>query len=196
MLTSIRLQNFRSYKDETFELDTGVNIIVGPNTSGKTNLLEAIELITVGRSHRGPEHETVKFKTQWARLDTNTGAHTRTIKLELLPTGKTKNTFVIDNQSTSRLSGEKTIPAVLFEPNHLQLLIGRPSLRRDYLDDLIEQLKPDYRQVRQNYQRALAQRNNLLKKPLTTINKQIFAWDVRLSQLGGRITKERIENLV
>ncbi|HLB66298.1 MAG TPA: DNA replication and repair protein RecF [Candidatus Saccharimonadales bacterium] len=192
-LVSIRLRNFRTYKDETFELDPGVNIIVGPNTSGKTNLLEALQLITIGKSHRGLGDDVVAFNKPWARLDIDEESNPRTLKIELTADTKARTTFIINKQSSLRLSSSKTIPIVLFEPNHLQLLTGRPQLRRDFLDDLIEQIKPEYKKVRSGYLRTLAQRNNLLKKSTQFINKQIFAWDVRLSDLAGQTVKARSE---
>ncbi len=190
-LTGIRLQNFRSYKDETFELEKGVNIIVGPNTSGKTNLLEAIGLICLGKSHRLKERELVHFNKTWARIDATENSQNRSFKLELLSNEKTRKTFIINNQSFTKMPPAKTLPTVLFEPNHMQLLIGKPQLRRDFLDDLIEQTSPDFGQIRTKYIRVLTQRNNLLKKGLIKAKSQIFPWDVRLSELAGRIAKER-----
>src|SRR5436189_2849207 len=83
MIDTLRLQNFRSYKDNSFEFTPGVNIIVGPNASGKTNLLEAILVIARGSSYRARDAELVKFGKDWARIDAhlNTGA-TRTVKLK------------------------------------------------------------------------------------------------------------------
>jgi DNA replication and repair protein RecF len=61
MITSIRLQNFRSYADESFEFEPGVNIIVGPNASGKTNLLEAVLVLARGTSYRAKDYELIQF---------------------------------------------------------------------------------------------------------------------------------------
>jgi DNA replication and repair protein RecF len=82
------------------------------------------------------------------------------------------------------------VPVVLFEPQHLQLLTGRPDLRRDYLDDLLEQTTPGYSKLRRDYRRTLAQRNSLLKQG-TNASKQLFAWNIRLSELGGQIALQR-----
>ena len=61
MITDLRLQQFRSYADELFELNPGVNIIVGPNASGKTNLLEAILVLALGSSYRAKDSELTMF---------------------------------------------------------------------------------------------------------------------------------------
>jgi DNA replication and repair protein RecF len=81
----------------------------------------------------------------------------------------------------------------MFEPNHLQLLHGSPDGRRNYLDDLLEQLRPGFGQIRRNYRRVLAQRNALLKQGHTRAASQMFAWDVRLSELAGTIVRARTE---
>src|SRR3989338_8041071 len=82
-ISSIRLQNFRSYSDESFEFEEGVNIIVGPNGSGKTNLLEAILVLASGGSYRARDLQLIQFGKPWARLDGQFEKHQRTLKLVL-----------------------------------------------------------------------------------------------------------------
>lgn len=188
MITDLRLQNFRSFKDASFELNGGVNIVVGPNASGKTNLLEAVLVLSRGNSYRARDPELIRFKKPWARIDGHSIGGQRTIKLWRGP--EAGKTYEIDGKPYQRLSQLHTWPVVLFEPNHLQLLAGSPERRRDYLDDLLEQTEPGYGTVRRQYRRALAQRNNLLKQGRAT-DEQLFPWDVRLSQLGGRMARSR-----
>lgn len=190
MITDIRLQNYRSYVDESFELASGVNIIVGPNASGKTNLLEAIQVICQGSSYRGRDIELIRFDQPWARLDTHTETGQRTVKLERIENGA-KKTFEIDKHPLSRIILVRSLPVVLFEPNHSQLLHGAPEARRGFLDDLLEQTVPGFGALRRQYRRALAQRNALLKKQAA--KDQLFAWNVRLSELGGRLAQHRDE---
>lgn len=190
MITDIRLQHFRSYQDRFFELDPGVTIIVGPNASGKTNLLEAILVVARGSSYRARDNELVQFGSSWARLDAQTPGGTRTVKIKLDPPAKV---FEIDDQKLVRLHAPKTIPTVLFEPNHLLLMSGSPELRRTFLDDLIEQSEAGFGPVRRRYRRVLAQRNSLLKKNPKDLREQLFVWNVRLSELGGQIAKRRQE---
>lgn len=189
MLTTIRLQQFRSYDDASFELNEGVNIIVGANASGKTNLLEAVLLIARGNSYRADTAELIQFGNSWARLDADTPTHHRTIKMKT--NDITTRTFEIDEQQLSRLHPSKTLPVVLFEPNHLLLLSGSPELRRSFLDDLIEQTNARFGATRRHYKRVLAQRNALLKKHPHDLSEQLFVWNVRLSELGGQIARER-----
>ncbi|HKR82336.1 MAG TPA: DNA replication/repair protein RecF [Candidatus Saccharimonadales bacterium] len=190
MLTDIRLQHFRSYADTSFELNPGVNIIVGPNASGKTNLLEAILVLAWGKSYRADGVDLVRFGQAWARLDAHTReGQTRTFKLQTEPSFSKK--FEIDDQTMLRLTHAKAIPVVLFEPNHLSLLTGSPELRRSFLDDLIEQTEPGFGAVRRHYKRVLAQRNALLKRGQAT-PEQLFVWNIRLSELGGQVAGRRV----
>lgn len=190
MITDIRLQNYRSYADESFEIAPGVNIIVGPNASGKTNLLEAIQVVCQGASYRGYDKELVRFDQPWARLDVHTETGQRTVKIQNVENHVSRS-FEIDGRIFSRLNLAKTLPVVLFEPNHLQLLHGAPEARRGFLDDLLEQTIPGFGMLRKQYRRTLAQRNALLKKHAA--KEQLFAWDVRLSELGGRLALHRDE---
>src|SRR5690349_6581321 len=118
-IADIRLQHFRSYGDDFYELSPSVNIIVGPNASGKTNLLEALLVLARGNSYRARDAELVQFGAEWARLDAHDEAgNLRTVKLEMV--GETcKKSFEIDEKKFLRLSQPKMLPLVLFEPNHL-----------------------------------------------------------------------------
>jgi len=193
MLAEIRLKQFRSYHDDSFEFSQGVNIIVGPNASGKTNLLEAILVLAKGSSYRVKDADLVQFKAPWARLDTRlvTGAE-RTVKIVLEPLAS--KTYELDSKLYKRLSLQHSLPIVLFEPNHLQMLSGGPERRRNYLDDVLEQTAPGYAALGRQYKRTLAQRNSLLKQNhTTTIKSQMFPWDVRLSQLAGQMVRARTQ---
>jgi DNA replication and repair protein RecF len=191
MITDLRLQNFRSYKDAAFELGPGVNIIVGPNASGKTNLLEAILVLARGSSYRAKDADLIMFTKEWARLDADLPDSKRTLKLQATPDGRIAKAFEIDGQTLSRLSPARTLPIVLFEPNHLLLLNSSPDLRRTFLDDLLEQTLPGFGATRRHYKRVLAQRNALLKKNPRNPAEQLFVWNVRLGELGGQMVRER-----
>jgi DNA replication and repair protein RecF len=190
MITDLRLQHLRSYKDSSFELSPGVNIIVGPNASGKTNLLEAILVLARGSSYRVKDTELIQFDQPWARIDANTkNTGLRTVKLfsDEIP----NKIYELEGKTYKRLSLVQSLPVVLFEPNHLQLLSGGPERRRDYLDDLLEQTTAGYGTTRRQYRRALAQRNALLKQPSASKATAIFPWNIRLSQLAGQIVRAR-----
>ena len=191
MLKKLRIQNFRSYADDTFEFSPGINIIVGSNGSGKTNLLEAVLMITGTKSFRVKEIDTIMYEKSWCRIDSIDNRGARTLKLVRKDHQTTEKVFEINNQPIGRLTQNKKIPVVLFEPNHLLLFHDGPEARRDYLDDLLEYLLPSYQTTRKQYRRTLNQRNRLLKNNPINIKQQIFAWNIRLSDLGEKIAKYR-----
>lgn len=193
MLSSICLQNFRSYQDDSFEFSDGVNIIVGPNASGKSNLLEAVLIVARGVSYRAADVDLIKFEKPWARLDSTLKDSTkRTVKITRSGDKSTKS-YVFDDKPYARLLHQHTLPVVLFEPNNLLLLHGQPDARRLYMDDLLEQLEPGFGAIRKHYRRILSQRNALLKRQPHDIEQQMFVWNVRLSELGGHIASKRAE---
>ncbi|MEJ0072802.1 MAG: DNA replication/repair protein RecF [Candidatus Saccharibacteria bacterium] len=193
MISDLRLQHFRSYDDTSFEFGPGVNIIVGPNGSGKTNLLEALLVLARGSSYRVGDSELVQFDADWFRLDAHLepGDSTRTVKLATTP--KQSKTYELDGRKYFRLTLPHTLPVVLFEPNHLQLLHGAPDVRRNYLDDILEQINPGFVSFRRNYRRVLAQRNALLKRSKQPTTHEFFPWNLRLSELGAVITRSRAD---
>jgi DNA replication and repair protein RecF len=192
MITDLRVQHFRSYKDASFELSSGVNIIVGPNGSGKTNLLEALLVLARGKSYRAKDYDLVNFGKPWARLDCHSElSGQRTVKITVEP--EPDKQYEVEGKNFKRLTMQHTLPVVLFEPNHLQLFSGSSERRRDYLDDLLEQTVPGYGTTRRHYKRALAQRNALLKQGPGVSKAQLFPWDLRLSQLAGVLVRSRSE---
>ncbi len=165
--------------------------MVGPNASGKTNLLEAVLVLARGSSYKARDVELVKFGKPWARLDGFFGSSTRSLKLKII--GETiDKSFILDDKPFKRLSLERTVPVVLFEPNHLQLITRGPRQRREYIDDLLQRTEPGFKSLAGNYSRALAQRNALLKQNPAQARSQLFAWNVRLSELGGKIVSYRL----
>jgi len=193
MISDLRLQQFRSYADASFEFGKGVNIIVGPNGSGKTNLLEAILVSALGSSYRVNDVDLLQFDTNWFRLDARLESEDvlRTVKFTTTP--RQSKTYEINGKTYQRLTMQHTLPVVLFEPNHLQLLHGAPQLRRDFLDDILEQTTPGFTVFRRNYRRTLAQRNALLKRARQPSVQELFPWDLRLSELGATITRARAQ---
>jgi len=168
-----------------------VNIVVGPNASGKTNLLEAILVLCRGSSYRARDIDLVQNDQEWARLDsTDEQNQTRVVKLQKQGE-KIDKTFEIDEQTRKRLNFAQTIPIVLFEPNQLQSITTSPSQRRLFIDDLLSQIDPEYSKQQRNYERVLAQRNALLKQKPQDAAQQLFVWNLRLSEFGAVIANKR-----
>jgi DNA replication and repair protein RecF len=193
IFTDLRVQQYRSYEDASFELGSGVTIVVGPNGAGKTNLLEALMIAAMGRSYRAKDTVLVRKGEEWARIDVHTQDNqTRVTKLQKAPDDKIVKTFVIDEKEYKRFPAAFKQPVVLFEPNNLNLLQGEPSMRREYIDDLIEQYTPGYEKLRTSYRRIVSQRNALLKQG-THGQGQLFAWNIRLCDIASQLVAQRLE---
>ena len=191
MINDLRLQHFRSYTDASFEFGEGVNIIVGPNGSGKTNLLEALLVLCRGKSYRVKDIDLIERDQPWSRLESGSiDSGERVMKLVREPVSKT---FEIKDKKISRLTHANALPAVLFEPNHLMLLHGAPENRRVYLDDILEVVSPAFGGYRRSYKRILQQRNALLKRTKKPTQTELFPWNLRLSELGAVISRARQE---
>lgn len=189
MIKSLRVQNFRSYSDYTTELSEGVNIVVGPNASGKTNLLEAIYVANTGKSFRVKDADLIQTGKDWARIDQETDDGARIWKLDDSKE-RTEKTLEANGEVKKRISRDQKVPTTLFEPSHLRLLTGSPETRRNYLDQLLSQSDAKYADANKKYIRALKQRNSLLKQG-SVKKDDIFVWDVKLSEYGGYINSAR-----
>jgi DNA replication and repair protein RecF len=192
VFTDIRLQNYRSYNDSSFELSNGVTIVVGPNAAGKTNLLEAIMVSALGKSYRAKPNEIVMSGQPWARLDAHTADNSlRTTKIIFTDETTVEKTHEISGKTYKKMSLNVQQPVVLFEPNNLMILQGEPPARREYIDNILEQTSTGYAKIKRDYKRTLAQRNALLKTQ--NPGPKIFVWDIRLSELASQIVEARID---
>jgi DNA replication and repair protein RecF len=166
-LRRLELTDVRSYGRASLEPAAGVTVLVGPNGQGKTNLLEAVHRAATGASHRvagdGPlvriGHELGVIR---CTLETDEGRR-RTLELEV-GTGRRTRTRV-DGQDVRRASeAVGVLRAVLFAPEDVTIVRGDPGERRRFLDDLLAQRRPAFAAARAEYDRALRQRNQLLKQ--------------------------------
>ena len=189
MLQTLELTNIRSYSSGLFEFSDGVNIVVGPNASGKTNLLEAIYMSAQGKSFKSDDGDMIARDNEWGRIDAVCDELQRVVKLKGRPV---KKSFVFDGIDKLRVSPALTIPVVLFEPFDMLLLGGEPERRRNYLDTLLSQTESGYANLLKDYRRALSQRNRLLKDENLQA-EHLFVWDVRLSDIGGKLAETRVD---
>lgn len=188
MLQTLELRNFRSYNSGLFEFAPGVNIIVGPNASGKTNLLEAVHVICVLRGFKAADKDLLATGSEWARLEALTDAGVRVAKFQ--PGSKQ---LEIDGVVKKRLNTQHALPVVVFEPEHMLLLSAEPERRRTYLDGILSLTEPGYHAALLAYRRAVAQRNRLLKTEGSNSERQLFAWDLQLVEKAGQLVAARLE---
>ena len=168
-----------------------MTIITGANGSGKTSLLEAVYLSLQGSSFRGSDGDILQKGGPWWKIDiTLNDQQNRTIKFEPEKATSRKQ-FIIDSKTTARIPQKLKHPVVLFEPEDLRLLHGSPARRRQFIDRFVSQLNPLYGPALRKYERALKQRNNLLKNAYIH-DDQLFAWNVALAEHGAYIIEQRI----
>ena len=188
MLNHLSLQNFRSYPERRFVFSEGVNVIVGKNGVGKTNIIEAIHVLLKGTSFRVSLKDTVQYDKDWMRIDAQTLEHDFSFRFNTIQ--KPLKRLLIDDVITTRAKAE--LPkVVLFEPEFLHILSGSPVRRRDYLNFIAGEWFEDAKPALKRYERVLLQRNNLLKQSegfLTKDSKdQLFVWDIMLAELASKI---------
>ena len=193
---SLWLQNFRSYRDDSIEFTPGVNIIVGPNGSGKTNLLEALYVLSQGASFRVADKDLVRYNASGFRLEGLQEQQRRILAYSPHGPGPTKQ-FSLDGVKKQRLSYQQRVPVVLFEPDELRLLTGSPSRRRVYMDTLLAQLWPEAARLKNQFERALLQRNNILKHSQHTaprvLEDRLFVWNIKLAEYAAGLVARRLE---
>lgn len=190
-LARLRVQNVRTHSDYTLDLSSGVTLITGKNGSGKTSLLEALYISLQGTSFKTSDGDVLQYDKDWWRIDVLFQNETkRAVKYDPSRVSGKKQ-FVVDEKTAYRLSPKHKYPVVLFEPDDLRLLHGSPSRRRQFIDRFISQLEPVYGTILRKYERALKQRNNLLKQPGVT-SDDLFVWNMSLSEYGATIIEQRI----
>jgi len=190
-VTSLHVKHIRSHTEYTIQFAPEVTIITGANGSGKTSLLEAVYLSLQGSSFRGSDADLLQKGGPWWKIDiTLNDQQNRTIKFEPEKVTSRKQ-FIIDSKTTARIPQKQKHPVVLFEPEDLRLLHGSPARRRQFIDRFISQLNPLYGPSLRKYERALKQRNNLLKSSYIQ-DDQLFAWNVALAEHGAYIIEQRI----
>lgn len=190
-ISKIRVQNVRIHSDYTLEIKPGVTVVTGSNGSGKTSLLEAVYIALQGSSFRGGDPDVLRTGAQWYRIDLGfDDQSSRTVKFN--PDRQTgRKQFEVDGKTSYRLSSPAKYPVVLFEPDDLRLLNGSPTRRRQFIDQFISQLDPEYALSLRRYDRVLKQRNTLLKRSFAS-DDDLFAWNVSLSEYGAYIVTQRL----
>jgi DNA replication and repair protein RecF len=193
---AITLLNYRNYKNINLEFSKNINIFTGDNAQGKTNLLEAIYLCSVGRSHRTfDERELIMWDKDIALADIIFFRRDveNSLKIKLINNQNKEIILNSANINSKELVGSLT--AVMFSPEDLLMIKGAPVLRRRFLDNEISQASRTYYRQLLNYNRILNQRNNLLKKirEKKADKSMLETWNVQLIKSAVYIVLKRHE---
>lgn len=203
-ISKLTLQNFRSYLKSEFNFSKNTTVVVGPNTAGKTNILEAIFLLSAGKSFRGDkDSEMIKYEAELARVQGEIfDESNEKKKLEVLITNGLvsgeavqKKKYLVNGVPKRQLDFAGIIRSVLFSPTDLELITNSPSLRRKYLDFVLLQVDRDYRRAILIYEKGLRQRNKLLERIRDEgiPRSQLSFWNDLLIKNGRYISQKREE---
>ena len=197
--TSLSLKHFRNYTALDFKPSEGITVLYGANGSGKTNLLESMHLLSIGRSHRtsvdremiAEDADVAFIRGRTQRLD---GKHD--LEVRLYPLEKPQKRVLIQGKPAQRIAdmmGHAT--TVMFAPEDLRIVRDGPAVRRRFIDMQLSQIRPSYVKALRRYLSTLEKRNALLKHnklhPADDFDRQLDAWDEQLAGAAVYIVEPR-----
>ena len=186
IIKSIKLTNFRNHTSFLLKCKDETTLILGDNGFGKTSVLEAIYILTQGKSFRATDPDIIKHGTDFYRVELE---YQNGEKIAATFNGKTK-TFHILDQKFKRLPKKHKYPIVLFLPSDLNLISHAPGRRRDYFDRIYSEFDDNYNSSLSKYEKALKQRNELLKNE-SVKKEDVFIWNLVLAKYGTKISTLR-----
>ena len=192
LITNLNLNNYRSYTTLDLSLDPGVSIFVGKNGEGKTNIAEAVLYLTFLSSHRASGNTPlIKLGNQSAYIRAKVKYPEREILVELeINTDKANRAKVNQNQVRSQKEIFGIVQTIYFSPEDLDIVRGDPSERRRFIDQLLTLRSPRIAGVISDYERAVKQRNSLLKTRASM--DALNPWDRQVAELGGELITLRM----
>ncbi len=199
LLKHLELRNYRNYARLKLEPGPGLNLFLGANGQGKTNLLEAVALLALSTSPRaGRESELIGELAKEARVYAQVESGGRLVEIRinfLLEGNRTRRRILVDGQPRRALDLPGVFRVTLFWPDDLDLIKSGPEHRRRLLNQLLVQVRPGYARALARYARVLEQRNRLLKQ--VALGEQpedaLDVWDFELVQLGSELRTARAE---
>ena len=197
MVNKLIIKNYRNFKEAEAELNNSLNIFMGDNGQGKTNLMEAIYIASIGRTFRlNSENELIYFCENKSSLEIHITKNNYNIKIEiLLEKNKKKQVFIngVKLDKTSEMIG--ILNNVIFTPDDLKIIKGSPVERRKFINIDISQIKPKYKYLLNKYKKITTERNMILKNYHANYkNKEIICiWNDYLVNTGTEISIYRNE---
>jgi len=195
LITNLNLTNYRSYTNLELNLYPGINIFVGKNGEGKTNIAESILYLTFLNSHRASGNTPlVKLGQASAYIRAKVKYPEREILVELeINIDKANRAKINQNPARSQKEIFGIVQTIYFSPEDLDIVRGDPTERRRFIDQLLTLRSPRVAAVVSDYERAVKQRNSLLK---TRASKEALApWDKQVADFGGQLIALRLTGL-
>lgn len=196
-IEELKLIHYRNYENESIKINNGINIIMGENAQGKTNLIEAMFFLSRGYSHRA---SNVAELAQWDHDDFFMNASVVSAGVKHILTAKShlgKRQFLLDGKVKKREKINGIFNTILFEPDDLKIVKEGPDKRRRFLNQEISGFRPEYHFILRDYEKILNQRNSLLKNIQyePSLETTLDVWDEQLVQVGSRLMNHRIRYL-
>ena len=196
MIQKVKLTNFRNFSDKSLNFGDKITVVVGPNGSGKTNILETLFLLSTGKSFKAKlESESINYNENLARVTGEIGE----TKLEAVLTkdvvGWPKKRLLINGVPKRSIDFAGNFKTVLFGPWDMDLVTESPSVRRKFLDIVLSQTDREYRRSVLSYEKGLRQRNKLLWqiRESGVPRSQLLFWNQLLIKNGDYISNKREE---
>lgn len=191
LVTELRLADFRSFERMSVRLSPGITILVGPNAAGKTNTVEALQLLTAGQSFRRPTPvQLVREGAESARIDARLEGDGRVVDVRC-DAAAGRRQFSRNGKRVQASEMPESLMSVLFTPDDLAIVKRGASVRRDELDDFGRQANRGYANVLNAYQRSVEQRNRLLKDEDVNLSL-LAAWDASVALGGATLLAARL----
>jgi DNA replication and repair protein RecF len=197
-ISSLQLENFRNYRQLSLNLEPGINLLIGENGAGKTNLVEACVYLSTLESHRVSGYAAlIRSESSSAQLSLKAKNESREISVAAEINRDKANRYFLNSHQVKRTSDLVGVSkVVVFAPEDLDLVRRDPQDRRRFLDDSMIQLKPRLAGVKSDYERVLKQKAALLKSARQVNNPDLTTldiWDDQLVALGSELIFHRQE---
>ena len=188
-LQRLHLKNFRLFQDKTFKFSNGINLILGENGSGKTTVLESLNILITGNSFRSKDtKECIHSDKEFYNVSAKGIFRGKDLSL------------VVENNHNKRLFSKRMLGELSVKKGdlyflqvvlakNLKMIDGEPEIRREFFNDLMFHVKPEIKKLHNSYQKALKQRNRALKKRLST--SEVSLWSKKLSTLGLELSLQQ-----
>ncbi|OLF90407.1 DNA replication/repair protein RecF [Bacillus licheniformis] len=196
-IQNITLSSYRNYERLDLQFENKVNVIIGENAQGKTNLMEAIYVLAMAKSHRtSNDKELIRWDEDYAKIEGRVIKKNGSVPIQLVISKKGKKGKVnhIEQQKLSQYVG--AVNTIMFAPEDLNLVKGSPQVRRRFLDMEIAQVSPVYLHDLSLYQKILSQRNHFLKQLQTRKQTDQTMLDVlteQLTEFAAKVVMKRLQ---
>lgn len=192
-INNIKIKSFRNYFYENIEFNKDINIFLGDNAQGKTNLLESVFYLANAKSFKTVrDKDIIKFGQQEMEVEGQIRKGSSFKNVHIRATSKDKNIRVNGIKYEKNKDLKALFKLVLFTPEDLSIIKEGPNFRRDLLDDIIISVDYSYKGLKKNFEKILTQRNKLLKNQGSKFfNEQLDAFDQQIIQAGFEIYKRR-----